>query len=185
MADPGLGDREELERRVARLEAELAAAGGGSAARWGREYKSATTVWGVPLLHVANGFDATTGRPLVAKATAGRQGIIAIGNVAVGVVALGGAAFGGIAVGGFSLGVVAIGGVAIGLGLALGGLAVGLVAVGGMAVGAVAFGGGVLGWWGLGGGGFTAHPLSDLASNPACPDFLREILRQLPEGPHG
>ncbi len=178
MADRRSGDREQLEQRLARLEAQLAVQGG-SGARWSREYKSPTTVWGWPLVHIANGFDPATGKPLVAK------GIIAIGNVAVGVLALGGAAFGGIALGGFSLGVVAIGGAAVGLGLALGGMAVGLVAIGGTAVGMVAFGGGVLGWWGLGGGGLTAHPLSDLLTHPACPDFLRELLRNLPEELNG
>ncbi|HYE56959.1 MAG TPA: zinc ribbon domain-containing protein, partial [Rhodothermales bacterium] len=83
----------------------------------GFEYKSGLTVFGIPLVHIAQGYDPVTRAPRVAR------GIIAIGNIAVGVVALGGVALGGFALGGVSLGVLAIGGLAFG-GVALGGVAV-------------------------------------------------------------
>src|SRR6266545_4390571 len=66
---------------------------------WGYEYKSETELFGLPLIHIAQGIDPTTGRPRVAK------GIIAIGNIAIGVLALGGVSLGGITVGGASIGV--------------------------------------------------------------------------------
>jgi hypothetical protein len=64
----------------------------------GYEYKSALTVGGWPLLHVAGGFDPVTGQPRIAR------GIVAVGNIAVG----------GIAIGGLACGLVTIGGAAVG-----------------------------------------------------------------------
>jgi hypothetical protein len=106
----------------------------------GFEYKSKTEILGLPLVHIARGFDPQMGSILVAK------GIIAIGNIALGVFAFGGISIGVISFGGLSLGllalgglafgVAAIGGVALGVLLALGGLAVsGLFAAGGLAIG--------------------------------------------------
>jgi hypothetical protein len=96
----------------------------------GFEYKSAVTIGGWPLLHVAGGFDPVTLQPRIAR------GIIAIGNVAVGVVAIGGLACGLITVGGASIGLLAaLGGAAIGLGLSVGGFAFGTIAIGGAAIG--------------------------------------------------
>ena len=93
------------------------------------EYRSRTTLLGLPLIHVAIGVWGVAG--------GGRKvavGWIAVGDVAVGVLlACGGVAAGGIAVGGASLGALALGGVALGL-VAIGGLAVGLLAIGGAAV---------------------------------------------------
>src|SRR5512139_3330034 len=54
--------------------------------RWNYEYKSQAELFGLPLIHIAQGIDPKTGAPRVAK------GIIAIGNIAVGVIALGGLA---------------------------------------------------------------------------------------------
>jgi hypothetical protein len=107
---------------------------------WSYEYRSEDELWGLPLLHIARGFNPETGLPRVAK------GIVAIGDFAVGLVAVGGFAVGGLAIGGIALGiltlagialgVIAAGGVALGLFLALGGVAVSLVfAVGGVGVG--------------------------------------------------
>jgi hypothetical protein len=106
----------------------------------GYEYRSDSSLLGLPLLHVAQGVDPKTGRPRVAI------GVIAIGNIAFGLVAVGGIAFGGIALGGVAfggllvvagvaLGTVAMGGVAVGGLLAMGGVAMSLfVAVGGAAL---------------------------------------------------
>lgn len=112
----------------------------------GYEYKSKTTLLGLPLVHIASGIDPMTGRPRVAR------GIIAAGNIAIGVLAFGGIALGGLTFGGVSVGVLAIGGVAVG-GIALGGMAFGIVgalggmafsfgfAVGGLAIAPCSFGG--------------------------------------------
>jgi hypothetical protein len=115
---------------------------------YGYEYKSQATLFGLPLVHIAQGIDPQTGRPRVAR------GIIAVGNVAFGVVALGGVAFGGLAIGGMAVGVLALGGMAAGfaalggmsfaLWLALGGMAISLqYAFGGLAVAPHALGGNV------------------------------------------
>jgi len=115
---------------------------------YGYEYKSPQTLFGLPLVHIAQGLDPQTGRLRVAR------GIIAVGNVAFGLVALGGVAFGGVAVGGLAVGVLALGGMAAGfaalggmafaLWLALGGMAISLqYAIGGLALAPHALGGNV------------------------------------------
>jgi hypothetical protein len=92
------------------------------------EYKSRLAIFGLPLIHVANGIDPATGAPRVAK------GIIAVGNVAIGVLAVGGVAIGGVTVGGLSLGLAALGGLAVG-GVAAGGGAISLLfSMGGLAM---------------------------------------------------
>ena len=138
-------------QHVSQVKAEVENIGGVSAAAMqrmnGREYKSAATIFGVPLLHVAYGMDMKTGKKRIAR------GIIAVGDIAIGVLALGGCSFGGVALGGVSVGLISFGGVAIGLLLALGGGAVGGIAIGGMAVGGVAVGGCSVGYYALGGAG--------------------------------
>lgn len=95
---------------------------------WGYEYRSARQLFGLPLVHIAYGFDPATGRLRVAR------GIVAVGSVAIGVIAVGGFAIGGITLAGLGLGAVVIGGVAVG-GIALGGIALALhLAIGGMAL---------------------------------------------------
>ena len=96
---------------------------------WGYEYKSARTLFGLPLLHINVGHRDHWAR-----------GIIAIGNIAVGVVALGGLSVGIFSIGAFSVGA-----------LALGALAFGLAALGPVAVGLLAFGPVALGLWYAGG----------------------------------
>lgn len=99
------------------------------AAPWvGYEYRSATEIAGLPLLHVARGIDPSTGKPRVAR------GIIAVGQVAFGLVAVGAVSVGGVSFGALSLGLLAFGGLAFG-GIAFGGLALGYgLAVGGVAL---------------------------------------------------
>ncbi len=110
----------------------------------GFEYRTRRTLWGLPLVHLATGWDPETGRKRIAK------GVLAVGDVAVGVVAVGAVAAGGVAAGGIALGLAALGGAAVGVLLAVGGLAVGLVAVGGLAVGYHAVGGMAFGVHALG-----------------------------------
>lgn len=119
------------------------------------EYKSARTLFGLPLLHITRGTDPATGREREARgivAIGGRAtGVLAIGGLARGVFAFGGVAFGLFAFGGLAFGGAAVGGLALGL-FSLGGLAVGLVlALGGLAVGWSAFGGLVAAQQGIGG----------------------------------
>ncbi len=89
------------------------------------EYKSKSTIFGLPLIHINTG-----GRyqNRVAK------GVIAIGDISLGVVSVGGISVGLISAGGISLGVIALGGIAAG------GLAIGGIAAGGIAIGAIALG---------------------------------------------
>lgn len=129
---------------------------------WGYEYRSEAELFGLPLVHIAQGIDPQTGMPRVAR------GILAIGNVAIGVIALGGAAFGGLTLGGFSLGLFAIGGIAIG-GIAFGGMALALfLAVGGMAVSLM---------YALGGLAVAPHAIG---ASGIDPDFARLLERWLP-----
>lgn len=115
---------------------------------WGAdfEYKSALTLYGQPLLHVAYGYDPETGRPRVAR------GVIAVGNLAVGGLAVGGLSLGLLSLGGVSFGILfglgalafggfaALGGMALAVNVALGSIAIGRVALGVIAVGKAAAG---------------------------------------------
>jgi predicted Ser/Thr protein kinase len=136
-------------------------------AAFGREYRSKTTLFGLPLVHIATGIDPVTGRKRVAK------GIIALGDIAVGVIALGGVAMGGVALGGLAVGLVSLAGAAIGLLFALGGMAVGGVAFGGAAIGVIAVGGGAVGYYAFGGDGIGVHVLTGRVRDPEAQAFFR------------
>jgi tRNA A-37 threonylcarbamoyl transferase component Bud32 len=129
----------------------------------GVDYKSKATLWGLPLVHVATGFDPTTGRTRIAK------GIIAIGGIACGVLAFGGVACGGIAFGGLTLGVFAYGGIAAGV-ISVGGLALALLfAMGGLAVGTISVGGAAVGYLAHGGMAVGTHAT---AADPIARQFF-------------
>jgi len=100
----------------------------------GYEYKSKRTLFGLPLLHIAQGF-TSEGKIRVAK------GFIAVGNVAVGVIAIGGASIGVLSFAGAGIGIVCFAGLAAGVICGVGGVAIGYIAVGGIAIGAYAVGG--------------------------------------------
>ena len=130
---------------------------------WGYEWRSQSELFGLPLLHIAYGYDPKAGLPRVAK------GIIAIGNIAIGVFAIGGLAAGGFVIGGLGLGVFVFGGIAVG-GIALGGLAVALVfAVGGLAISAM---------YAIGGLALAPHAISSLGADP---EFVRLLKEWLPD----
>lgn len=131
---------------------------------FGWEYRSATTLMGLPLIHIATGVDPHTWRPRVAK------GWIAIGNIAVG----------GLAIGGLAFGVIPIGGLAIGL-AALGGAAIGLLAFGGAAIGYIAVGGGAVGYYAVGGGALGAHVICADRQDPAAVEFFGRYVPGLVE----
>lgn len=101
------------------------------------EYISPVKVFGLPLVHIRQGYGLA-------------KGIIAIGNCAVGVVAIGSG----------SLGLISIGGISAGLLFAFGGLSLGLFALGGVAVGGFAVGGCALGQWLAMGGGAASNYLA-------------------------
>ena len=89
------------------------------------EYKSSTTLFGLPLVHI------NVGRFGLYRA----RGIIAVGNVATGLVSIGLISAGLLSFGCLSLGLLAMGAAALGL-AALGGIALGAgIAAGGLAVG--------------------------------------------------
>lgn len=130
------------------------------------EYRSKTTLFGWPLVHVATGVDPATGRKRAAK------GIIAMGNAPRGVIAFGDVAVGVIACGIFGYGLISISVVAVG-GVALGSLAVGLgLAMGGVAVAPVALGGAVLGYYANGALAWGAHALSPGVYDPLAEKFF-------------
>ena len=132
----------------------------------GVDYRSPTTLFGLPLLHVASGIDPATGKQRVAK------GIIAVGGVAKGVVAIGGVAMGGFAFGGLAVGGVAFGGCALGM-FAFGGLAIALIgALGGGAIAPIAIGGGALGYLTYGGGTIGVHALDAMTHDPVAERFF-------------
>lgn len=142
----------------------------------GFEYRSATTLWGWPLLHVVSGIDPATGRARVAR------GIVAVGDAgAVGGLAMGGGfAVGGVAIGGGAgIGLIGIGGLAAGLLFALGGLAVGGLAVGGGAIGLIALGGGALGYYAFGGGAWGVHALGGNVSDPQAAALFQPWATQM------
>lgn len=128
---------------------------------YGYEFKSALSLFGLPLVHIAQGIDPQTGRPRVAR------GILAIGNVAFGVVAIGGVAFGGLALGGMAVGVLALGGMAAGF-AALGGMSFAVwLALGGLAISAQ---------YAIGGLALAPHALG---GNVQDPELLRWLERWL------
>ena len=140
------------------------------------EYRSKRTLFGLPWVHAAFGYDPQTGKALVAK------GIVAIGNRAYGVVAIGGFAMGGIALGGASVGVIAFGGGALGL-FAFGGLAIALIAaLGGGAIAPIAIGGGAIGVMAYGGGAIGAHVVDARAQDPVAAQFLLPWAKELLAG---
>jgi hypothetical protein len=95
---------------------------------FGFEYRSSSTLWGLPLIHIATGYNPNTGLPRLAC------GVIAIGNFAIGIIAVGGVAVGCFVLSGIGLGIGVLAGIAIGWST-IGGIAIGAVfALGGLAV---------------------------------------------------
>ncbi|MGN1373369.1 MAG: helix-turn-helix transcriptional regulator [Candidatus Coproplasma sp.] len=102
------------------------------------EYKSKTTVFGVPLVHINIGMFAVAKGIIAIGPIA--FGVVSIGVLAIGLLALGCLALGGAAWGAIAGGVVSFGGVAVGF-IAYGGLALGVMSIGGCSVGLFSIGG--------------------------------------------
>lgn len=127
---------------------------------WGYEYKSDAQILGIPLLHVAIGRDADTGKLLMAK------GIIAIGQFGLGLITIAqfgiGLVFGfGQFVGGF----IEIGQFAIGLYFGMGQFATGYTAIGQFAIGEYV----------LAQIGFGKHVWSSSSKDPVAIEHFRNL----------
>jgi len=141
---------------------------------FGYEYRSKTTIFGVPLMHINAGFDPVTGERRVAK------GILALGDRAYGVIALGRTALGGIACGGFSAGLVAVGGCSTGL-ITAGGIGLALLlSFAGISVAPVALGGLAVGYYSMGGVALGPHALSRYGQDPLAEKFFASQGRIFP-----
>ena len=99
----------------------------------GYEYKSKSTLFGLPLVHINIGFGMRRARGIIAIGVLAR-GLISIGLLSMGLLSTGLLSLGLLALGPFALGLAAVGAVAIG------GIAIGAVAIGAIALGAVAIG---------------------------------------------
>jgi len=129
---------------------------------WSYEYRSQAELFGMPLLHIAQGINPETGLPRVAK------GIIAIGNIAIGLVAIGGFALGGFVLSGIGFGLLTFAGLAVG-GLAMGGISIGAwLAVGGLAISSQ---------YAIGGLALGAHTLSPSGADPELLKLLGRWFR--------
>ncbi|HKW30414.1 MAG TPA: serine/threonine-protein kinase [Verrucomicrobiae bacterium] len=137
------------------------------------EYRTKTTLFGWPLLHVAVGVNPATGRKRSARA------IIAVGTAPRGIIAFGDVAVGVIACGIFGYGVVSFSVIAVGM-FACGSVAVGLVfAMGGMAIAPVAMGGLAFGWYANGAMAWGKHALAPNAYDPVADKFFSPYVWRL------
>ncbi len=135
----------------------------------GFEYRSKAALFGLPLLHVAYGFDPATGKKRVAR------GVVAIGTIARGFLALGGMATGIFAFGGISFGLVAAGLAGFGL-ISFGVMALGLLfSYGGLAGAPVAIGGAAFGYYAHGGVALGTHVLSHAKNDQITEDFFKRF----------
>jgi hypothetical protein len=127
------------------------------------EYVSKATLFGWPVLHVAQGIDPATGKPRVAR------GIIAVGDIAMG----------GLAIGGLAVGLIAVGGLGLGF-FALGGMAVGAFAAGGIGIGWYwAFGGiAVSLGYAIGGLALAPHTISGAGADPEVAMAIEKWLQR-------
>jgi len=168
-------DAEQLRRRIAALEQQVAVLKKGSYLHLGVRKRSDRYFLGLPLYDIALGPDPEKG-----ELRGHARGIIAIGDIATGGLALGGVARGFIALGGVALGLVlGVGGLSTGL-LAVGGLAVGGIAIGGGAIGGIAIGGGAVGYYAVGGAAFGERVFSAMTQDPDAVRFFSEWLPDMP-----
>ena len=161
--------REQLERRVAELEKEVAALKSGGRAFRGIRKRATWGLGDIPFYDIAVGPDLGRG-----ELRGHAKGIIAIGDLATGFLAVGGLARGAIAVGGLAAGLVSFGGLSLGLLSAFGGLAIGGLALGGGAVGGVAIGGGAAGYYACGGAAVGTHVIDAARRDPEAEAFFAQ-----------
>ena len=99
----------------------------------GYEYKSKSTLFGLPLVHINVGFGLRRAKGVIAIGTLAR-GLIAIGLLSMGLLSTGLLSLGLLAIGVFSLGLASVGTIAVGA-IAIGAVAIGLIALGAVAIG--------------------------------------------------
>jgi hypothetical protein len=161
--------REQLQRRVAELEKQVAALKAGTGRMHGIRRRASWEIAGLPFYDIALGPDLARG-----EFRGHARGFIAIGDMATGVFALGGLARGVVAFGGLAIGLITFGGLSIGALAAVGGLAIGSVALGGGAAGGVAIGGGAAGYYACGGGAVGEHTISAMRRDDQALAFFDE-----------
>jgi hypothetical protein len=162
--------RENLEKRVAELEKQMAALNAGGRIPFrGIRRKASWGFGNFPLYDIALGPDLRRG-----ELRGHAKGIVAIGDLATGVLAIGGLARGVIALGGLAVGLVSAGGLSIGLLVAAGGLAIGGTAIGGGAVGRVAIGGAAAGYYACGGGAAGTYVIAPYRRDAEAAEFFRQ-----------
>jgi hypothetical protein len=159
--------REELEKRIAELEARISTLGTGRMRGFRR--RASWTIGGLPAYDIAVGPDPARG-----EMRGHAKGVIAIGDMATGVIAVGGLARGAIALGGLAAGLVSFGGLSVGAVFAAGGLAIGGIAAGGAALGGVALGGAAAGVYACGGGAAGEHVVSAMRRDAEAVRFFRD-----------
>jgi hypothetical protein len=159
--------REDLEKRIAELEARVSTMGMGRMR--GIRRRASWTIGSLPAWDIAVGPDPARG-----EMRGHARGVIAIGDIATGVIALGGLARGAIAFGGLAVGLVSFGGFSAGAIFATGGLAIGAIAAGGAALGGIAFGGAAAGVYACGGAAAGAHVASASRRDAEAVLFFRE-----------
>jgi len=128
--------------------------------RWGFEWKAKAKIFGLPLVHIALGFNRETGKLHVAK------GIIAIGFFGLGLISI--SWFGAgllLAIGQFAVGIIAIAQFAFGIYFGLGQFATGVIAIG-----QFAFGDYVLAQIGYG-----KHVWSSITEDASALEFFKNI----------
>ena len=99
----------------------------------GYEYKSKSTLFGLPLVHINVGFGMRRAKGVIAIGVLAK-GLISIGLLSMGILSTGLLSLGLLAIGIFSLGLASIGTIAIGA-IAIGAVAIGLIALGAVAIG--------------------------------------------------
>ena len=164
------------------------------------EFKSKTTVGGIPLVHITAG--RAKGIFAVGLMATGvvsfgllSIGLLSLGIVSLGLLAIGNFALGGLSVGGISAGIFALGGVAFGV-FTIGGVAFGVFTIGGVSIGVysmggcaiaskIAFGGYARGFIAIGdktSGTYTWH-VTDSIPEQVKQEIYRTIQRELPNTP--
>ena len=162
---------DDLEKRVAELEAEISALRERTLLPpLGIRKRATWSIADMPLYEISLGSDPGR-RQLRGHA----RGIIAIGDVASGVIAIGGYARGIVAIGGLAAGIVSFGGLSVGLLGAIGGLAIGGLAVGGASVGGVAVGGSAAGYYSCGAAAAGAYIVSTTEHSPEAGALFRQL----------
>jgi transcriptional regulator with XRE-family HTH domain len=154
------------------------------------EYKSKSTLWGLPLVHIKAGHAKgifAIGLRATGLFSLGflSMGLFSFGLLSLGLIAFGVLAIGALAMGSISCGILALGGVAFGI-FSLGAVSIGMYSMGGCAIASkIAFGGYADGFIAIGDevrGEYTWHIEQGLTPE-IKEEIYQTILRELPNTP--